>query len=599
MATFSNVEHEVPQPANLGHLVKRVAPLIVAMVAAGVLPSVVDNYWIQIASLACIYWVLIAGLNLIVGYAGQLAIGFVGLLAIGAYTAAILCEKVGMPSLVALVLAGFSGAFFGFVIGLPSLRLKNFYFAMTTLGFATIVTQIALGWESLTGGGIGLPGPVFPAPFNTSVGFYYLVLGMALVATYVLRNIAISNFGRGLIAVRDAEVAAEAMGVPVVRLKLVTFTLSGGLAGLAGALYAARQTYITPDAFTFDLSVMFFIAVLIGGRGRIVGPMVATAVLTVLPEIAAPLVAWSTFAYGLLLLLVVLLVPGGMAEYIDKIFKKQPIATRITAPKVAAIAGAISRPDAGPALPVLVKKVALAFGGVRALDGVDLEVKPGTIHGLIGPNGSGKTTLLNVISGYYAANEGTICLGDEDMAGLPVQSRSGLGIARTFQTPRVLGNLSVLENAMLGAYSHFASSFPLTALGLPESRREDKAIRERALQALTAVGLAHCAECRADQLQHTEQRFLEIARCLVMQPRILLLDEPAAGLALDEIGNLASLIEKLCALGVGVLLIEHHTDLVFQISDHVTVLNLGKVLASGTPAEVRSNKEVINAYLGT
>jgi branched-chain amino acid transport system permease protein len=597
MTAVSNVD--ILRPATPWRLATQLAPAAAALAAAALLPGVVDNYWMQIAALAFIYWVLIAGLNLIVGYAGQLAIGFVGLLAIGAYTAAILCEKLGVPALAALVVAGCSGAFFGFLIGLPSLRLKNFYFAMTTLGFATIVTQIALGWGSLTGGGIGLPGPVFPPPFDTPLGFYYLALAMALLATYVLRNIAISNFGRGLVAVRDADVAAEAMGVPVVRLKLVTFTFSGGLAGVAGALYAARQTYITPDAFTFDLSVMFFIAVLIGGRGRIVGPMVATAVLTLLPEIAAPLVAWSSFAYGLLLLLVVLLVPGGMAEYIDRIFKKRPVAARITSPKVAAIAGVIARPDAGPSSPVQVKGVALAFGGVRALDGVDLRVEPGTIHGLIGPNGSGKTTLLNVISGYYAPNDGTIRLGEEDMAALPVQSRSRLGIARTFQTPRVLGNLSVLDNAMLGAYSHFESSFPLTALGLPRTRREDHAIRERALQALTAVGLAHCAQSRADQLQHTEQRFLEIARCLVMQPQILLLDEPAAGLAADEIDNLANLITKLCALGVGVLLIEHHTDLVFKISHHVTVLNLGKVLASGTPAEVRSNKEVIHAYLGT
>lgn len=597
MTALSNVD--IPRTTTHWRLASRLAPAAAALAAAALLPGVVDNYWMQIAALACVYWVLISGLNLIVGYAGQLAIGFVGLLAIGAYTASILCEKLGVPALAALVLAGCSGAFFGFLIGLPSLRLKNFYFAMTTLGFATIVTQIALGWGSLTGGGIGLPGPVFPAPFDKPLGFYYLALAMALLATYVLRNIAISNFGRGLVAVRDADVAAEAMGVPVVRLKLVTFTFSGGLAGVAGALFAARQTYITPDAFTFDLSVMFFIAVLIGGRGRIVGPMVATAVLTLLPEIAAPLVAWSTFAYGLLLLLVVLLVPGGMADYIDRIFKKRPATARITSPKVASIAGVIERPGAGSASPVEVKGVALAFGGVRALDGVDLRVEPGTIHGLIGPNGSGKTTLLNVISGYYAPNDGSIRLGEEDMAGLPVQSRSRLGIARTFQTPRVLGNLSVLDNAMLGAYSHFGSSFPLTALGLPHTRREDDAIRERAHQALAAVGLAHCAQSRADQLQHTEQRFLEIARCLVMQPQILLLDEPAAGLAADEIDNLASLITKLSTLGVGVLLIEHHTDLVFQISQQVTVLNLGKVLAQGTPAQVRSNKEVIHAYLGT
>ena len=174
-------------------------------------------------------------------------------------------------------------------MGLPSLRLKSFYFAMTTLGFATIVTQVALGWERLTGGGIGLPGPIFPAPLDTPVGFYYLALGMALLATYLLRNVAFSNFGRGLVAVRDAEVAAEAVGVPITRLKLVTFTLSGILAGMAGALFAARQTYITPDAFTFDLSVLFFIAVLIGGRGPDHRPDDRHShPLTLLPEIAAP-----------------------------------------------------------------------------------------------------------------------------------------------------------------------------------------------------------------------------------------------------------------------------------------------------------------------
>jgi ABC-type branched-subunit amino acid transport system permease subunit len=251
------------------------------------LPAGVNQYWMQIGTLAFVYWVLIAGLDLIIGYAGQLAIGFVGLLAIGAYTASILCEKAGWPAFAALAAAGAAGAFFGFLVGLPSLRLKSFYFAMTTLGFATIVTQVALGWERLTGGGIGLPGPIFPTPLDTPVGFYYLALGMALFATYLLRNVAFSNFGRGLVAVRDAEVAAEAVGVPITRLKLVTFTLSGILAGMAGALFAARQTYITPDAFTFDLSVLFFIAVLIGGRGRIIGPMIGTAILTLLPEIAA------------------------------------------------------------------------------------------------------------------------------------------------------------------------------------------------------------------------------------------------------------------------------------------------------------------------
>jgi len=578
--------------------VASVIGVIGAITVVVLLPRLVNDYWMQIATLAFTYWVLIAGLNLIVGYAGQLAIGSVALLAIGSYTAAILCEKAGWPAFAALPAAGASGAVFGFLIGLPSLRLKTFYFAMATLGFATIVTQVALGWEGLTGGGVGLPGPLFPAPFDAPLGFYYLCLTAALLATFLLRNIAVSNFGRGLVAVRDAEVAAEAMGVPIVRLKLITFTFSGGLAGVAGALFATRQTYITPDAFTFDLSGLFFIAVLIGGRGRIVGPMVGTAVLTLLPEVAAPLVAWSTFAYAALLLMVALIVPGGIAEFIEKhLAKKKPAMTGIEQPRLdlveEALAGGITP------MPLIVQEATLSFQGVRALDGFGLNVRPGTVHGLIGPNGSGKTTALNVISGFYSVGTGSVRLGEMDITELTAQRRAPLGIARTFQTPRVVGNLSVVENAMLGAYAQFDSSFPATALGGFGSKREDRRVRESALRALRAVGLGRYAQQRAEQLQHTEQRFLEIARCLVMQPNVILLDEPAAGLSQQEIEYLRVVIEGIRKKGISVLLVEHHTDLVFEICDEVTVLNLGRVLASGTPAHVRANPEVINAYLGT
>lgn len=561
------------------------------------LPAAVNQYWMQIGTLAFIYWVLIAGLDLIVGYAGQLAVGFVGLLAIGAYTASILCEKAGWPAFAALAAAGAAGALFGFLVGLPSLRLGGFYFAMTTLGFSTIVTQVALGWERLTGGGIGLPGPMFPAPLDMPLGFYYLALATALLATYLLRNVAFSNFGRGLVAVRDAEVAAEAMGVPITHLKLVTFTLSGVLAGMAGALFAARQTYITPDAFTFDLSVLFFIAVLIGGRGRIIGPMIGTAILTLLPEIAAPLVMWSNFLYAALLLLVVLLVPGGIAEFLERFFVKAAKGEGLEAPAPERLNAVLGK-HASPKV-LKLHEVALHFGGVRALDGVDLTVRPGTVHGLIGPNGSGKTTLLNAVSGFYAVNSGRIAFGEEDLGPQSSADRAALGIARTFQTPRVVGNLSVLENAMLGAYRQFTVSFPAVALGSRRGATEDRAVRQRAVDALAAVGLRRLAHLRAEQLQHTEQRLLEIARSLVMQPSILLLDEPAAGLSHDEIEHLRGLVEHIRSLGIAILLVEHHADLVFQVSDEVTVLDVGQVLAHGAPAEVRVNSEVINAYLGT
>ncbi|WP_245312504.1 branched-chain amino acid ABC transporter permease, partial [Bradyrhizobium macuxiense] len=297
-----------------------VAPFLGILVLALLLPFVSNDYWALIATRMAIYWVLVSGLNLVVGFAGHLAIGYVALLALGAYATSVLVAGNVMPALpvfAALPIAGLIGAVFGVIVGLPALRLRTFYFAMSTLGFATIVTQIALAWQSVTGGGIGISGPQFPAPFDTPWGFYGLCIAFAVVATWMSANIARSRFGRALIAVRDAEVAAEATGISKPRMLIAIFLFAGALAAIAGGLFATLQTYITPDAFTFDLSVLFFIAILIGGRGSILGPMLGTIILTVLPEIAAPLASWSTFLYAVLLLVIVLVMPGGIAALLD------------------------------------------------------------------------------------------------------------------------------------------------------------------------------------------------------------------------------------------------------------------------------------------
>jgi branched-chain amino acid transport system permease protein len=297
-----------------------VQPFLVLLAIGLALPLFVGGYWGVIATRACVYWVLCAGLNLLVGFAGQLAIGWVALLTLGAYTTSVLAAGNVLPALdpyLALAIAGVVGAVFGLIIGLPALRLRTFYFAITTLGFATIVTQIALAWASVTGGGVGVPGPVFPPPFDSQWGFYYLCFGIAAICTWMTMNIAASRFGRALTAIRDAEVAAEACGISKPKLLMAVFPFSGALASIAGGLFASLQSYITPDAFTVELSVLFFIGVLIGGRGSILGPLLGTILLTVLPEFAAPLVAWSTFLYAVLLLIIVLAIPGGIAELID------------------------------------------------------------------------------------------------------------------------------------------------------------------------------------------------------------------------------------------------------------------------------------------
>jgi len=477
--------------APLGWLARleALAPTLVLVIAGACLPLFEDSYLGVIGTRAAIYWVLVSGLNLVVGFAGQIAIGWVALLTLGAYVTSVLTAGTVVPELspyVALAIAGLFGAIFGVIVGLPALRLRTFYFATTTLGFATIVTQVALAWKSVTGGGVGVPGPIFTWPFASPWGFYCLCLGLAVLCTWMTANIAASRFGRALVAIRDAEVAAEAVGISKPALLVKVFLFSGAVAAIAGGLFASLQSYITPDAFTFDLSLLFFIAILIGGRGSI----------------------------------------------------------------------------------------------------------------LIGPNGSGKTTTLNVISGYYAPQHGRVLLSGKALSPRAPHTRAGYGIARTFQTPRLIGAASVLDNVMIGGTRDGRGTFMESLLALSRHRRDEAVLRQAAMASLATVGLEQLAHARSDRLQHGELRFVEIARALMLHPSFLLLDEPAAGLSVEEIKRLGDLIVTISRQGTGVLLVEHHADLIFDICDRVTVLNLGKVLASGTPAEIRAHREVVNAYLG-
>jgi len=559
-------------------------PFLALLVVGVLFPLFGGGYWGVIATRACVYWVLVSGLNLVVGFAGQIAIGWVALLTLGAYTTSVLAAGNVMPALppyLALAIAAVVGAIFGLIIGLPALRLRTFYFAITTLGFATIVTQVALAWQSVTGGGVGVAGPIFPEPFASQWGFYYFCFGLAAICTWTTANIAASRFGRALTAIRDAEVAAEASGIAKPALLGAVFLFSGAVAAVAGGLFAALQSYITPDAFTLDLSVLFFIAILIGGRGSILGPLLGTILLTVLPEFAAPLVAWSTFLYAALLLVIVLVIPGGIAELLDFKNRRPLESDRAIIPRPDLLDRLLgTTPNAGA---LTLQQVALSFGGVQAIDGLDLEIRPGQVHGLIGPNGSGKTTTLNVISGYYAPQRGAVRLNDAAMPVLARHQRARMRIARTFQTPRIVGSASVLQNVMIGGTIDGEGTFVESLLSLPRHRRDEAMLRDTAMLALAAVGLERLAQVRADRLQHSELRFTEIARALMLRPAFLLLDEPAAGLSAEEIARLSALLLAIARAGTGVLLVEHHPDLIFDICHYVTVLNLGMPISEPDP----------------
>jgi ABC-type branched-subunit amino acid transport system ATPase component/ABC-type branched-subunit amino acid transport system permease subunit len=582
----------------LGRLEGKLSWILLGM-AGLALPLLDDSYMGTIATRAYIYWVLGAGLNLVVGYAGQIAIGWVAMLTLGAYTtAALAAGRAGpeWPVYLALLAGGGVGAVFGVVVGLPALRLRTFYFAMTTLGFATIVTQVALAWKDVTGGGVGTPGPVFPWPFDPGWGFYYFCFLLAAIATWMTANIGSSRYGRALVAIRDAEVAAEASGIAKPKLLVMIFLLAGALGGIAGGLFASLQSYITPDAFTFEMSVLFFIGILIGGRGSILGPALGTLILTVLPEIAAPLVQWSTFLYAALLLAIVLVIPGGIADLLDYKNRRPLEQHREIVPRPELLDRVLGEQNANTL--IALNGIKLHFGGVKAIDGLDLEIHGGEVHGLIGPNGSGKTTTLNVVSGYYRPHEGSLTIDGSDLPFEQPHVRARWRIARTFQTPRVVGAASVLENVMIGGTVHGHGTFGESMLSLPRHRLDERVLREAAMLALATVGLEQLASVRADRLQHSELRFVEIARALMLRPACLMLDEPAAGLSTEEIRRLGGLIKAVSRAGTAVLLVEHHADLIFDICDRVTVLNLGKVLAAGTPEEIRSHREVVSAYLG-
>ncbi len=272
--------------------------------------------------------------------------------------------------------------------------------------------------------------------------------------------------------------------------------------------------------------------------------------------------------------------------------------TAAMAPESAAVRRPAAAATAAAPAPLEAVGVSKLFGGLSALDDVSLSLRPGEVHGLIGPNGSGKTTLLNLLSGYYQPSSGSIRHAGEELSNAAVQRRAAIGVARTFQKPRLLPTLTALDNVVLGAWSHSEAGFLATALGLPSVARQERALRERAVELLHGVGLGQAIGRRANLLDHAEQRFLEIARGLAMSPRFILLDEPAGGLTGAEIGHLSDVIRTLRDSGIGVLLVEHHTDFVFRICDRVTTLNVGKMIRHGTPDEVRADPEVIRVYLG-
>ncbi|PYE53507.1 ABC transporter permease subunit [Deinococcus yavapaiensis] len=574
-----------------------------ALLLAVALPLLLPDFGVTLLGNIGIFSLVALGLVLLTGVAGSTSFGQAAFMGVGAYTTAILTTRLEWSPWLALLAAFGMTALVALILGAVTLRMSGHYLPLATIAWGISLYYVFGNATDLTGGFTGLrevpPLSVLGVQLTSGRTYVYLILLIVILAAVGVQNLLSSRTGRAIRALRGGSVVAESFGADTYWLRIQTFLVAALLACLAGWLYAHFWRFVNPTPFGLNIGIEFLFMAVLGGSGFVWGALLGAGAITllknwlqdILPALFGQAGSYETIFFGLLIILMLQYSRRGLWPILDRLVPPRT-------PKVfgqAPLLSARSKPANGEEV-LRVEHVVKQFGGLRAVNDVSFTLHAGEILGLIGPNGAGKSTMFNLVTGVNPATSGRVVLRGRDVTKLPARAISRLGVGRTFQHVKLFPEMTLVENAMMGGYARARGGLLASMLHL--ERRDEASLQAEALREIERVGLRDQAWNQAGNLPLGKQRLLEIARALVADPALLLLDEPAAGLRYHEKQELATLLRKLKAEGVTILLVEHDMDLVMNLADRLVVMNYGEKLAEGTPAEVQRHEGVREAYLG-